>query len=68
MKRREITPRIVSSRSDRLVMSQKVRVRVRVKRIHGSIGQRSRISLLWIPIARNIRSFNSVEVGELVSR
>jgi hypothetical protein len=36
IKRRARTPRIGSSRSDRLVMSQ--------KRIYGSIGPRSRIS------------------------
>ena len=33
---------------DGLDMSQKM--------IHGSIGQRSKISLRWIPIAANIRS------------
>jgi len=52
------TPRIVISRSDGLVMSS--------KRIHGSIGSRSRISLYWIPITKNIRNFNEVEIGELV--
>ena len=54
------TPRIRSSKSDGLDMSQKI--------ICGSIGQRWKISLRWIPIARNIRNYIQAEVGELVAR